>query len=479
MNFKRFFLDYCVGILSFSLTISGCKSTKQETAKKPNIVFVFADQWRAHSTGFVGNDDVITPNLNKLSEESLNFTNAVSNMPVSSPYRASLLTGQYPLTHGIFLNDAKFNPEANTMGKIFKSAGYNTAYIGKWHLDGHGRSAYIPPERRHGFDYWKVLECTHTYNNSLYYANQDTVHSVWPNYDAYYQSIDAIDFIKTHANDKEPFLMILSWGPPHEPYHTAPEKFKEEYSNRDVELRSNVPNEFYEIAQKEIKGYYAHINALDEYLGEILNTIKIEGIENQTIFVFTSDHGDMLYSHGQVKKQQPYDESILVPFLLRFPALRERSKRVIDIPINTQDILPTLLGLADIDIPETVEGKNFTGIIKGKEKLNDNAALIACVTPFGQWPESRGGKEYRGIRTKRYTYVKTLEGPWLLFDNKTDPFQLRNLVSEPKYERLLSRLDKELMQKLEKTNDQFLNGNEYVKIWNYKVDETGTIPFVW
>lgn len=479
MNIKRFFFDYCVGILTFSLTISGCKSSREEAAKKPNIVFIFADQWRAQSTGFAGNSDVITPNLNKLSEESVNFTNAVSNMPVSSPYRANLLTGQYPLTHGIFLNDAKFNPEANTMGKIFKSAGYNTAYIGKWHLDGHGRSAYIPPERRHGFDYWKVLECTHTYNNSLYYANQDTVHSVWPSYDAYYQSIDAINFIKTHANDKEPFLMVLSWGPPHAPYHTAPEKFNEEYSNRDVELRSNVPNEFYEIAQKEIKGYYAHINALDEYLGEILNTIKIEGIENNTIFVFTSDHGDMLYSHGQVKKQQPYDESILVPFLLRFPALRERSRSVIDIPINTQDILPTLLGLADIDIPETIEGKNFTGIIKGKEKLNDNAALIACITPFGQWPESMGGKEYRGIRTKRYTYVKTLEGPWLLFDNKTDPFQLRNLVSEPKYERLLSGLDKELMQKLEKTNDQFLCGNEYVKMWNYKVDETGTIPFAW
>jgi len=214
---------------------------------------------------------------------------------------------------------------------------------------------------------------------------------------------------------------------------------------------------------------------MDEYLGKILNTIVVEGIENNTIFIFTSDHGDILYSHGQVKKQQPYDESILVPFLLRYTALKEKSKGVIDIPINTQDILPTLLGLSDIDIPETIEGKDFTKIIKGKEKVKDNSALIACITPFGQWPKSKGGMEYRGIRTKRYTYAKTLEGPWLLFDYKADPYQLRNLVSDPEYKQIISMLDKQLDQKLSETNDQFLSGNAYIKRWGYEVDETGTI----
>ena len=160
-------IGYCGSLLTVLLIIQGCGKKKPEIVYRPNIVFVFADQWRAQSTGFAGNSEVFTPTLDRLAEESVNFTTAVANMPVCSPYRASLLTGQYPLTHGLFMNDAKFNPQANTMGKIFKAAGYSTAYIGKWHLDGHGRSAYIPPERRHGFDYWKVLECTHNYNKSL------------------------------------------------------------------------------------------------------------------------------------------------------------------------------------------------------------------------------------------------------------------------------------------------------------------------
>lgn len=468
-----------LGLLTVFLTATGCGEKAPEATEQPNIVFVFADQWRAQSTGYAGNSDVITPTLDRLAEESVNFTTAVANMPVCSPYRASLLTGQYPLTHGLFMNDAKFNPEANTMGKIFKSAGYNTAYIGKWHLDGQGRSAYIPPERRHGFDYWKVLECTHTYNKSLYYANQDTIPSVWPGYDAYYQTLDAVDYIKNNASGEKPFLLVLSWGPPHAPYHTAPDEYREKYRDKDIQLIPNVPAEYYDQAQKDIKGYYTHINALDKYLEMLLKVTEEEDIDKNTIFVFTSDHGDMLYSHGQTKKQQPYDESILVPFLLKYPGLNEKSKGVIDVPVNTQDILPTLLGLAGIEIPETVEGKDFTQIIKGKEKMDDNAALIACITPFGQWPRARGGIEYRGVRTKRYTYAKTLDGPWLLYDNKTDAFQLNNLIENPEYEELERELDEMLSQRLEETNDEFLPGEDYVNIWGYEVDETGTIPYEW
>ena len=124
----------------------------------PNIVFVFGDQWRAQSVGYFSNADVKTPNIDRLSQESVNFTQAVSGCPVCSPYRGSLLTGQRPLTHGVFVNDVCLKPKGITLGEAYKQAGYDTAYIGKWHLDGHGRSTYIPPERRHGFDTWMVLE---------------------------------------------------------------------------------------------------------------------------------------------------------------------------------------------------------------------------------------------------------------------------------------------------------------------------------
>lgn len=479
-NIKTNLLNYfdCMKLLLVFIISGSCsRSNSDSVTEHPNIVYIFADQWRAQSTGFGGNSDVITPHIDKLADESVVFTNAICNMPVSSPYRATLLTGQYPLTHGLFMNDARFNPDANTMGKIFKASGYNTAYIGKWHLDGSGRSAYIPEDRRQGFDYWKVLECTHNYNNSLYYANEDTIPSEWPGYDAYHQTLDAVDYIKEHADTDKPFLLVLSWGPPHAPYQTAPEKYKEKYSNMNLQLRPNVPSELSEKAQEDLRGYYAHITALDDYLDLILKSLEEANIDKNTIFVFTSDHGDMLYSHGQIKKQQPYDESIKVPFLLKYPNIQKQGGKTIEAPINTPDILPTLLGLADIDIPETIEGEDFSKIIKGEKKMDDHAALIACITPFGQWPRDKGGVEYRGVRTKRYTYVRKLDGPWLLFDNENDPYQENNLVGDSKYRKIQEKLDKELQRKLQKTEDEFLPGEEYIKKWGYKVDETGTIPF--
>jgi len=156
--------------------LSGCsagqRADAQRPTRKPNLVFVFADQWRAQATGYAGNKDVKTPNLDRLAAESANFSNAVSGCPVCSPYRASLLTGRYPLTHGVFLNDLLLNDEAVSLAQAYKEAGYDTAYIGKWHLDGNRRGAFIPRERRQGFDFWKVLGCTHNYNNSFYYGDE-------------------------------------------------------------------------------------------------------------------------------------------------------------------------------------------------------------------------------------------------------------------------------------------------------------------
>ena len=133
---------------------------------RPNVVFVFGDQWRAQSTGYAGNSVVQTPNLDRLAKQSLNFTHAVSGCPVCSPARASLLTGQNPLSHGVFVNDVPLDHQSMSIGQSFKQGGYKTAYIGKWHVNGNGRSNYIPPDQRLGFDHWQVLECTQNYNQS-------------------------------------------------------------------------------------------------------------------------------------------------------------------------------------------------------------------------------------------------------------------------------------------------------------------------
>jgi arylsulfatase A-like enzyme len=435
---------------------------------KPNLVFIFADQWRAQSTGYAGNKDVRTPKLDQLAKESINFSNAVSGCPVCSPYRASLLTGQYWLTHGIFYNDKPLNPEAVTIGKVYRRAGYKTGYIGKWHIDGHGRDSFIPKERRQGFDFWKVCECTHNYNRSLYYADTP-VKRYWDGYDTIAQTREAQQYIRRHAN-KSPFILFMSWGPPHAPYQTAPEKYRSMVDPSEISIPPNVPESLKGKARQELAGYYAHIAALDDCIGDILDTLKEYRIEDNTIFVFTSDHGDMLRSHGHTKKQKPWDESVRIPFLLRYPKVHGETGRLVDMPINTPDIMPTLLGLSGIAIPESVEGRDFSGVVKGIEEPDNDAALIMCPVPFHQWSYQRGGREYRGVRTRRYTYVRDIKGPWLLYDNQKDPYQLNNLCKDPSYAKIQQELEKILSRKLKETNDKFLPGPEYMARWNYSWD---------
>lgn len=444
----------------------------------PNIVFVLADQWRAQEVGYAGNDQIITPNLDKLATESLIFENAVTTMAVCAPWRASFLTGQYPLTHGVFYNDKPLPNEAYTFAEIYKEAGYQTGYIGKWHLNGHARGADpfsardqpVPKDRRQGFDYWKVREVTHNYNNSFYFDEEDKKH-VWEGYDVFPQTDSAISYIS--KNKEKPFVLMLSYGPPHDPYFSAPEEYQDLYDAGTLKLRPNVPEEYQDSARRVLAGYYAHATAIDKAIGDLLEGIEKAGVGDNTIFVFTSEHGDMLMSRGVVKKQRPWDEAIKVPMLIRYPGKLE-SRRVLD-PIGTPDILPTLLGLSDIPIPKSIEGKDFSkNLLSGKDLEND-ATLIMLPVPFHEWQFKNGGREYRGIRTRRYTYVKDLLGPWLLYDNENDPYQLNNLVNQSEYKSLQKKLEKLLSKKLKETNDKFWPADEYMTQWNYLYDRTDSL----
>jgi len=451
------------------------RAQQDPSPNRPNLLFVFADQWRAQATGYGGDPNAHTPHLDRLAAESVDFRTAVSGCPVCCPYRASLLTGQYPLTHGVFLNDARLGNKAVSIAQAYRDAGYHTGYIGKWHLDGDRRTAFIPRERRQGFQFWKALGCTHNYNNSYYYADEN-VKLKWEGYDAIAQTREAQRYLRRHAKG-QPFAMFLSWGPPHAPYQTAPEKYRARYKPEDIVLRPNVPEKDKAQARKALAGYYAHIAALDDCIAELCKTLDETGLAQNTIVVFTSDHGDMLWSHGGQKKQQPWDESIRVPFLLRYPARLGAEGCVIDTPINTPDIMPTLLGLCDIEIPDSVEGTDFSDMLLGKTDPKDRAALISCPAPFGQWQRKRGGREYRGVRTARYTYTRDLNGPWLLYDNIKDPYQLNNLCNQPEYAAIQQELDKALKEKLAQTCDDFHPASKYIARWGYKVNASGTIGY--
>ena len=451
-------------------------SALRKGGARPNIIIVIADQWRAQAFGFSGDRNVKTPHLDRMARESVRFVNAVAGLPVCCPTRASLLTGQRPFTTGVFLNDVPLAPDAVTLSKELRGAGYDTGYIGKWHLNGDGRSNFISPERRQGFDYWKALECTHDYNRSFYYADGPEK-LLWKGYDAIAQTEDARQYLEDHSKSGKPFFLILAWGPPHDPYQTAPQSYREMYSQEKITLRPNVPEGIQQTGRERAAGYYSHCSALDDCFGQLRETLEKTGLEKNTILVFTSDHGDLLGSHGSWNKQQPYDESIRVPLLMHWPLGLGNKGLRLDAPIGSEDIMPTLIGLCHLPIPNSVEGIDFSNYVRGGRNPSDNAALISCVSPFGQWTRKMGGREYRGIRTVRYTYVRELKGPWLLFDNQRDPFQLRNLAGLPAFDSLQKKLDFILKQKLVHAHDTFHPAEHYISKWGYTVDENGTVPY--
>ncbi|ANW95854.1 sulfatase [Wenyingzhuangia fucanilytica] len=457
-----------------------CDKKKKETVsikKQPNVLIVLTDQLRTQATGYAGDPNVKTPNIDRLEAMSANFQNAVSGMPVCTPFKASLLTGQRPLTNGVFMNDVQLDTNAVSMGKVYAHEGYRTGFIGKWHIDGRGRESFIPPgNRRQGFQFWMANECTHNYNKSVYYDNDDPTPKKWEGYDTFEQTDAAIEFI--NSKNENPFLLVLSWGTPHAPYGSAPKKYKDMFKAEDMILRPNVPKAMHKQVKKDIAGYYAHIAAIDDMIGKLINSLKENNQLDNTIIVFTSDHGDLLGSHGAYKKQQPYEESIRTPMLFYIPESLGIKPGVRNAVFNSEDIFPTLLGLSGMAIPKSVEGINYRNYLEGKDNSVGKETIITCVQPFGQWNRpKRHGKEYRGLVTQKYTYVKDLNGPWLLFDNDADPYQMNNLINNKEYKEIQADLEKRLTKRLKANGDEFLPGSHYLEKWGIKVNDEGTVPY--
>ncbi|MBE3072915.1 MAG: sulfatase [Acidobacteria bacterium] len=450
--------------------------------RRPNVVFVLADQWRAQATGYAGDTNARTRALDRLAAESVNLDHAVSGLPVCCPYRGSLLTGQYPLTNGVFINDVPLAPKGPTLGDVFTRAGYRTGYIGKWHLYGspggknERRAFSIPHDQRFGFDYWKAAECTHDYNHSIYYQDDDPTPHYWEGYDAIAQTEDACGFIARQAKSEDPFCLILSLGPPHSPYDTAPERYQALYGDRDLQFRANVPEDTRKATEASLRGCYSHIAALDDCVGRVLARIEESRIAEDTILVFASDHGDMLGSQGLRAKHHPWDESIRVPFLLRYPRKLGKTGRRLGHPIDAPDIMPTLLGLAGLACPDTVQGTDLSLLLLGKRPVDPDAAALLTMPYSFFLARSCGWADYRGLRTQRYTYVRSIHGPWLLYDNEKDAYQMHNLCGQAAHKALQSKLDKALDARLRRVNDDFLPGRVYLERAGLTHYEEANVP---
>ena len=446
--------------------------------RKPNVLFVLADQLRGCSVGYAGEEAVRTPNIDAFAESGTICTNAISMFPVCGPYRGSLITGRTPTTTGLVINDIPLKTNEVSIAHCFKASGYDTAYIGKWHLDGPNRPGPVPPgPRRQGFEYWMGANFEHNYNRS-YYTDNDGLLQVWPGWDAEAQTTHTIDYLRKRDSEN-PFCLFLSWGPPHHPYRLVPQEYMDMYDPDTIEGRPNCPD----VPRDDLWGYYAQTTFLDDQFQRLLDTINDIGIEDETIIVFTSDHGDMHGSHGVYKKQWPWSEALKVPFVVRYPNIVPQGA-ILDAPLSVIDIMPTLLGLAGVPIPDTVEGVDLSAVIQGEPAKVPESVLIMNPCPFSigdkrgydQYPDYQGMRlEYRGIITTRYTYVHTIDQPWLLFDNINDPYQINNLIDDPAQAKIRARLDGLMRQHMVAINDEMLPRHHYYERFGIDLDHRGKI----
>ncbi len=446
--------------------------------KRPNLLFVFADQMRAREL----DPQVRAPNMDKLASEGTNFTRAYANCPVCTPSRATILTGRYPLSHRAVANDLPLPEDEVTIAQVLSDADYRTGYVGKWHLDGVPRDRFTPPgRRRHGFDLWAAWNCSHAYfQGKLYLDGPEPL--TLEGYEPEGQTDLACEFLA--EDDRRPFCLFLSWGPPHAPYRRVPDRYLALYEPSEIRLRPNVRSEppagFSRAgggcSPEDIAGYYAHITALDEQLGRLLDALEGHGLADETVVVFTSDHGDMLWSQGTVKKEQPWEESVRVPLLVRWPG-RVPAGRKSDALVSTVDLMPTLLGLMGVEIPEPVEGADLSAVVLGGKDAGPGAVLLTEPVIVDQG-RRLGLREWRGLRTARYTYARWADGGrWLLYDNEADPYQMKNLIDSPDHARVREELERELQGRLAAVRDECLPWEEnirrlgLVELWNARQKE--------
>lgn len=460
--------------------------------KKPNLLVVFADQWRNTARG-LHNPQIATPNMDRFAEEAFSTDQAVSGCPLCSPYRSELLTGRRAVHTGVFGNcmtgyDMCLSPEELCISQVLKESGYRTGYIGKWHLDSpelnsgsqplsgaEGWDAYTPPgKKRHGFEYWHAYNAWNDHLH-MHYWEEDSEKIFTNLWSPVHETDKALEFMESRK--KEPFALFLSWNPPHPPFEKIPEKYYDLYRDLEPDYSPNVEGDRFDNqtgepgvkSRKEldeaIRCYYAAVTGLDEQFGRIITWLKENELYDQTIVLLTADHGEHLGAHGYVGKHTWYEESINVPFMLSYPEKIPVGHN--DISMETVDIFPTLLGLMDITIPPSVEGRCLADwLICGKRPENEAVYSSAYISrdifleayrEKGLDPKRSG---WRCIRTPEYKYVIEKgylpeDVPrYLLFNRKADPYEINPLISNSPWEHsLMAQMHRRLIKHLEETGD--------------------------
>ncbi len=486
MNRRHFLAGAGAAVSSLALSKTARGATQEAQAKKPNLVYVFADQLRYCSCGYAGDEFARTPNIDAFAAEGCNFHQAVSSAPVCAPYRCSLMTGKYQSSTGMVINELRLSPEHDCFGDVLTRSGYRTAYIGKWHMWanqlGHHnliKNGFVPPgPYRLGFDgYWAAYNFNHTYHHSPYFLDTPAPH-IRTQYEPDGQTDMAIEYLKGAQESAEPFALFLSWGPPHYPWDwgNVDASYADLYRNVNLPLRPNysdisdpygdawqvLPRNYDQVVHDWMRVYYAQTANLDWNFGRLLKAIEESGQADNTIVVFTSDHGEMFGSHGRQAKLIFYEEAARIPFLIRWPN-RIPAKSVSESLLGTPDIMPTILRLLDLPVPSAVEGMDLSSQALGKGGSDHEAAHMQGMGNTAAWID---GSEWRAVRDHEYTYaVYHRDGKELLFHHRDDPYQLTDLAGERAQSATLAHYRQMSAAWRKEQNDEFQACSWYENRW--------------
>lgn len=436
--------------------------------QKPNILIILSDQLRRDALSVYGDTNFQTPNIDSLAASGVRFNNTCSTYPLCVPFRYTLMTGQYAHRCMIPALGWRMSPAERTLADEFNDAGYQTAYFGKWHLyggqigiPGYGakEEGYKPVPRSHQgrWQYWRGFELRNAPFDTNYFIDDDPTPHKIDGYQTDGLSDLAIDFIKNKRDKSKPFCSVLSVEPPHPPFE-APKELEDKWLSRDIKLPpnfmvdpkdSNYVTSGYSLKNedsreqviKNRKLYYAMVENLDNNVGRVVQALKDNGVFDNTIIMFMADHGEHGGAHCLADKQFPYEESIGIPLIISGPGI---SPEQVDVPICTEDLFPTILGLVNVPHRDEILGCDLSALTKDKTKAPDRPGVLLEFVWEPREATAFYKQIWRGFRSQsyKYTVLGDLEQglkPWQFFDLKNDPYEIKNLISDPDYKDLIAQ----------------------------------------
>jgi arylsulfatase A-like enzyme len=445
---------------SVAMASAAQAQTQTPAARKPNIVFIISDQFRADALGCMGMNPMnLTPNLDAMARRGVLFRQAITNQPVCAPARGCMMTGQYPARHGVWKNALGLQPDAVTLPGVLHDNGYTTNFIGKWHLSAQTPSdrmnGPVPPANRGGFaDFWEganALELTsHPFEGDMYDGDGKPLHFEGE-YRADFLTSRAVRFLKEKRRTDRPFLLMVSYLEVHHQNDTdlfvPPKKYANKYSNPWVpqDLRP-LPGTW----PSQLPGYYGSVAGIDDAVGTLLASLKEEGLENDTIVVFTSDHGCHFRTRNGEYKRSPHESSIHIPLIMQGPGFN----RAMEIPelVSSVDLAPTLLDAVGATVPQTMQGHSVLPLLARKTEGWRNEVYIEIS-------ESLTG---RALRTPQWTYAVAVPqsqkssphyNEYILYDRFADPFQHVNLAGRAETRDISAHLRERLLARITEAGD--------------------------